>query len=196
MKNAWVEARIDVLRHALSDYTGRPGDEDTLRRIAERVNPGLSESTLGYSADGNSQERKMRLTSLGILSGTPLAREIWEELRPLLYDHDVHISVTAALIGVNLASLVEKQVVAKLLIGAFQQVECSLQMQIEDCLRRNYASVRDVIAEEITRRSGLIHNEVLSNPVLRVLLHLQSEEEPRPAAKERDEAKPEAASEK
>jgi hypothetical protein len=191
MKNAWIEARVDVLLHALSDHTGRPGDEDTLRRIAQRVNPALPESALDCRMDGESSERKIRLTSLGILSETPLAREIWQELRPLLYDRDVPISVTAALIGVNLASLVEKQIAAKLLIGAFEQVPCSLQTQIEDCLRRNYISVRNVIAEEITRRSGVVHNEVLSNPVLRILLHLQSEEEPRPEAR-----RPEVTSEK
>jgi hypothetical protein len=168
----------EVLIRALEDDMCRPTAEEALRRVAEKVKPVLLRAAHRKSneAEEKPSERQKRRCVLRILTEMRLSKQEWEELRPLLHDEDKPIALTAALIAVKASSLEEKREAARFLIRSFSQAHWFLQMQVQDCLRRNYDSVRDVIAKEAAARRLLVRGEPLSDPMLRFLVHLQSTE--------------------
>jgi hypothetical protein len=119
-------------------------------------------------------QRQRRLCVLKILSEMHLLKPDWEELRPLLQDEDAPIALTTAQIAIDTAAPEEKREAARFLIRSYRRAHWFFQMQVQDCFRRNYASVRDVIAEQVSFRRHLMPSEAPFDLVLRMLVHLQS----------------------
>jgi len=168
----------ELLLRALEDDVCRPTAEDALRLIARQVKPLLLRAAHRNrrEAEETPSQRQRRLCVLKILSEMHLSKLDWEELRPLLQDEDARIALTTAQIAIDTAAPEEKREAARFLIHSYREAHWYSQMQVQDCFRRNYASVRDVIAEEVSLRRRLMPSEAPFDPVLRILVHLQSTE--------------------
>jgi HEAT repeat protein len=169
------ESAAQLIR-ALEDDVCRPTAEEALRVVAEKMKPLLLCAAHRESNEGEEKtsERQRRRSVLKILAEMSLTQQDWGKLQDLLHDKDVPVALTTALIAVNTSPLEEKQQAARFLIRSLGQAQWFLQMQIQDCLHRNYSSVRDVIAKEVVGRRRLAQGEALSDPVLRILVYLQS----------------------
>ena len=125
----------------------RPAAEDALHPVADSLKPVPLRAAhrQGNEADEKPSEVQRRRSVLKILAEMPLAKQDWQELRPLLQDQNLSIALTAAQIAVATSSEEEKQEAARLLIRSFDKAHWYLQMQIEDCLRleRSFGSRRD-----------------------------------------------------
>jgi hypothetical protein len=168
-----------VLVRALEDGVCRRAAEDALRGIASHVKPVLVEAARRKAASGEEKpsERQRRRSALRLLAELNLSPQDWNLLRPLWHDEDKEIAVIAATIAVTCAAAEEKQEAAHFLIGSLEHAHWHSQIQIQDCLRKNYDSVRNVIAEELALRRSLVRGEPLADQVVRVLTSIQSSRE-------------------
>lgn len=168
-----------VFLRALEDDVCRPRAEEALRRIGLKVKPILLEAARSIPLDRNENpsERRRRRSAVRVLSDLQLNEQDWCEIKPLLRDKDREISVMAAEIGVDFAPSGEKEAAAQLLIRALGWAHWFLQIRIEDCLRRNYPAVREVIDRECAQRRKLAKGQPLSDSMFRILDKIQSTEE-------------------
>jgi hypothetical protein len=179
---------VYVFLRALEDDVCRPRSEEALRRIAAKVKPALFQAarTLPSDRDEKPSERQRRRSVVRILSDLDLSEEEWPRVKPLLQDRDKEIAVVVAEMGVDWAPPEEKAAAAELLIRALHWAHWYLQIRIQDCLRRNYPWVRQLIRKEADLRWKATTGEPLADPVLRILEKVRSTaENPGPKENER-----------
>ncbi|HUI74053.1 MAG TPA: hypothetical protein VLX32_03870 [Candidatus Acidoferrum sp.] len=169
----------NIFVRALGDDVCRPAAEEALRRIAERVKPVLLRAAQPPDAEQPEKpsERLRRRSVVRILSDLRLTSADWDALRPLLHDRERELAVLAAEIAVDSAPGSEKVAATRLLIQALERASWFSQLHIEDCLRRNYSAVREVIAAAITDRRQIVQGVPLADSVLRILEHVRSQAE-------------------
>jgi hypothetical protein len=169
----------DILLRALEDDVCRPAAEVALSRIAAQVKSVLLQAAGSYTADGEGSpsELQRRRSVLRTLSELSLTASDWSVLRPLLRDQDQEIALLAASMGVECAPVEEKTEAARFLIRRIDRAPWFVQIRIQDCLRKNYDKVKDVIVEQLVLRRRLVHGEPLVNQVVRVLTGIQSSQE-------------------
>jgi HEAT repeat protein len=157
---------------ALEDDVCRPAAENALGKIAPRTKPVLLAATRRDPSAENEPPGHLcrRRRVLSILSSVTLTTQEWEQLRPLLKDDDLEVSVLAAQIALDAAPGAEKAEAATLLIRSFADASGFQQIQIHECLERNYAIVRDRIAAEIEERRKKPARQQAADHVLRILL--------------------------
>jgi len=170
---------VDIFIRALGDDICRPAADEALCRIAGKVKPALVRAALPQTEEGEEKpsERRRRRAVVKILSELSFTLEEWNELRLLLNDQDKNIALIAARIAVDSAPLEEKQVAARFLIHSLARAHWFAQIQIHECLHRNYNHLRQLIAEELAARRLLVCGEPFSDQVLRILASIQSSEE-------------------
>jgi len=170
---------VDMFIRALGDDVCRPSADEALSRIAGKVKPALVRAALPQTEEGEEKpsERRRRRAVLKILSELSFSLEEWNELRLLLNDQDKDIALIAARIAVDSAPLEEKQVAARFLIHSLARAHWFAQIQIHECLHRNYDHLRQLIAEELAARRLLVRGEPFADQVLRILASIQSSEE-------------------
>jgi hypothetical protein len=169
-----VEA-ADTFVRALGDDVCRPAADEALCRIAGKVKPVLIRAALRNrdEAEEGPSERRRRRGVMKILSELPFTTEEWNELRPLLGDGDKEIALAAAEIATDCAPPEERQEAARVLIHSFAKAHWFTQARIQDCLRRNYDAVREVIAEELASRQRCARGAPMADHVFRVLTKMQ-----------------------
>jgi len=165
-----------VLVKVLGDDVGRPAAEKALRAIAEKVKPALFQAArrTGAPEDETPSERQRRRSVVRVLADMALRDEDWKELRPLLQDGDQEIEIIAGEMAVDWAPPTERQEAARFLIRSLDSAHWFLQIRIQECLRRNYAVLCELIAHETKIRRRAARGEPLADPVLRILEKLQS----------------------
>jgi HEAT repeat protein len=165
-----------VFVKALGDDVSRPSAEKALRTIAEKVKPALFQAAQRTAAqdDEKPSERQRRRSVVRILADVVLRDEDWKELKPLLQDGDQEIEIMAGEMAVDWAPTTERQEAARFLIRSLVSARWFLQIRIQECLRRNYAVLHELIAQEIKARRQAARGEALVDPVLRILEKLQS----------------------
>lgn len=168
----------DTFVRALNDDVCRRAADEALSRIAPLVKPLLLRAALPRpEAEEKPSERRRRRGVVRILSELAFTEDEWKELRPLLRDGDKEIAIIAARIALESAPQGEKERAARLLVHALGKAHWLVQIQIQDCLNRNYEQVRDVIAEELAMRRLSAHGEPLADHVVRILTVVQSTDE-------------------
>jgi hypothetical protein len=165
-----------VFLKALTDDVSRPFAEEGLRLIAEEIRRVLLAAAQRNETDDDEKPRdkQRRRSVLRILADLTLSQTEWKELHTLLHDDDAEIAILAAEIGVGSASTEERRKAARFLMRALDRAHWFLQIRIQDCLRRNYAAVRDLIEEEISIRRASRSGERTADHVVRILEKLQS----------------------
>lgn len=168
-----------IFIRALEDDVCRPVAESVLRRIGSQVKPLLFKAAQRDLAAERERPAQLcrRRRVLHILLGLALSAEEWEAVRPLLQDNDTEIAVSAAQLGMEAASDAEKREAAALLIRFFPRAPWLQQMEIHECLDRNYGLVRDLVAAEIARRQQQSRSEQTADQVLRILLAVRTAHE-------------------
>jgi hypothetical protein len=171
---------VDTFVRALGDDVCRPAADEALCRIAGKVKPVLMRAALRNSGEAEEKpsERRRRCGVVKILSEMPFTTEEWNELRPLLGDLDKEIALAAAEIATDCAPMEEKQEAARVLIRSFAKAHWFTQARIQDCLRRNYDAVREVIAEERASRQRCARAAPMADHVFRVLTKMQITRKP------------------
>ncbi len=167
---------VTVFLRALEDDVCRPNAEEALRRIAAMCKPQLFQAARSVPSDRDEKpsERQRRRSVVRILCDLDLSENEWMELRPVLEDGDQEIAIMAAEMAVDWASAREKEAAARFLIGRLEWAHWFLQIRIQDCLRRNYSRVHELIQKECAVRRKAAKGEPLADPVLRILEKVQS----------------------
>jgi len=75
--------------------------------------------------------------------------------------------------AVDWAPAAERQEAARFLIRSLDSAHWFLQIRIQECLGRNYAELRELIAHEMSARRRAVRGEPLADSVLRILEKLQ-----------------------
>ncbi len=165
-----------VFVNALGDDVSRPAAEKALRGVAEKVKPLLFQAARRIDArdDEKPSERQRRRSVVRILTDMILTDEDWEEVKPLLQDGDQEIEIMAGEMAVDWGPPTERQEAARLLIRSLNSAHWFLQIRIQECLRRNYGVLRELIAHETKVRRRAAQGEPLADPVVRILEKLQS----------------------
>lgn len=178
-------AAAPLFLRALEDDVCRRIAEEGLRRVATMRKQELFDAARPSDSDfdENPSERQRRRSVVRILSELDLGENDWDQLRPLLDDRDEEIAIIAAEMAVDWAPAGEKQAAARVLISCLAWAHWFLQIRIQDCLRRNYPQLREMIYKESTLRRRMAKGEPLADPVLRILEKLQSSAE-KPGPKE------------
>ena len=173
------EAAPDLIR-ALEDGICRPIAGAALRKIAPSVKPLLfTAAKKRMTEDGQRPcELARRRLVLHILSELDISKEEWGNLRSLLQDEDLEVRLTAAQIALDTAPFDEKRTAATLLMQSFGRAKWLLQIQIHDCLARNYSLISGLIEIEIEKRRQMPKREQNADAVLRILLALKTAREP------------------
>jgi hypothetical protein len=168
-----------VMLHGLGDGVCRTAAEAALSRIAPRVKDALLRAVQRSEAGGEEtpSERERRRSVLRILCGISLTAVDWIEVRPLLRDRDKGTAILAAEVGMDCAPVEEKQEVARFLIRSLDGAPWFLQIRIQDCLKRNFPMVQELIRKESLLRRQMAKGEPLADPVLRILESIQSSAE-------------------
>jgi hypothetical protein len=163
---------------ALGDDVCRPAADEALSRVAARVKPVLLRAALPKSevTEEKPSERRRRRGVVKVLSELTFTAEEWNGLRPLLDDEDKDIALMAARVAVESAPQEEKERAARFLIHSLGKAHWFTQIQIQDCLHRNYEQVGNVVAEELAMRRLSVDGEPLADQVVRVLSVIQSSE--------------------
>lgn len=165
-----------LLIDALGDDVCNPAAQEAVRRIADGVKPLLFQAAQRANPEYEKpSERQRRRSVLRILSELSLTGEDWERLRPLLDDEDRTIARTVAQVAVNVAPAEERARAARFLIHSLHWAPWFEQLQIQDCLKRNYAAVAGVISEERALRLEAVKGPPLADHVLRILEKIRSE---------------------
>lgn len=164
-----------VFVKALGDDVSRPAAEKALRGVAEKVKPLLFQAARRIDArdDERRSDRQRRRSVVRILADMVLRDEDWKELKPLLQDGDQEIEIMAGEMAVDWAPAAERQEAARFLIRSLDSAHWFLQIRIQECLRRNYAVLRELIAHETKVRRRAARGEPLADSVLRILEKLQ-----------------------
>jgi hypothetical protein len=165
-----------VLLRALTDDVSRPSAEGALRTIADEVRPDLIQAAQ-RNEDGDVEkprEKRRRRSVLRILADMALTNQEWTELKPLLQDGDHEVAIVAGEIGVDWAPAEERNEAARLLIRSLESASWYMQIRIQECLRRNYAALRDMIDAELKVRRRAPLEEQGRDHALRILEKLQS----------------------
>jgi len=167
---------VTVFLRALEDDVCRPIGEEALHRIAAMCKPELFEAarTVPSDRDEKRSERQRRRCVVRILCDLEFSENEWIELRPLLEDSDKEIAIMAAEMAVDWAPASEKQAAAQFLIGCLEWAHWFLQIRVQECLRRNYSRVHELIQKESALRRKSAKGEPLADPVLRMLVRVQS----------------------
>lgn len=165
-----------VFVNALGDDVSRPSAERALRAIADKVKPLLVKAARQVISEENEKpsERQRRRSVVRILADMVLTEEDWKELKPLLQDGDHEIKITIGEMAVDWAPPIERQEAARLLIHSLNSAHWFLQIRIQQCLRRNYGVLHELIAHETKVRRLAAQGEPLTDQVLRILEKLQS----------------------
>ena len=165
-----------LLIEALGDDVCNPTAQEGLRRIADGVKPLLLQAARRANPEYEKpSERQRRRSVVRILSELSLTAEDWERLRPLLDDEDRTIARTVAQVAVNVAPAEERDRAARFLIHSLQWAPWFEQLQIQECLRRNYAPLASVMDEERKLRLETVKGPPLADHVLRILEKIRSE---------------------
>ena len=174
-KSQRAEAASVFLR-ALTDDVCRPFAEEALRSIAEKVRPALIQAAQpnGDEDVERPREKQKRRSVLRILADMVVTEAECIELTPLLQDHDQEIAIMAGEIGVDWAPAEERQHAARFLIRSLASTHWYMQIRIQDCLRRNYVALREVIDSEVKIRRRAPFEEQVRDHALRILEKLQS----------------------
>jgi hypothetical protein len=173
---------------ALEDDVCRPIAEEGLRRIATVRKQELFDAArrVDPDVDEKPSERQRRRSIVRILSDLDLEENDWDQLRPLLEDQDKEVAIIAAEMAVDWAPGKDKLAAAQFLIACLGWAHWFLQIRIQDCLRRNYPRLRELIQKETAIRRRPAKGEPLTDPVLRILERVQSTaENPGPKESER-----------
>ncbi len=171
----------DTFVRALGDDVCRPAADEALSRIAANVKPVLVRAALPKTeeAEEKPSERRRRRGVVKVLSELTFTAAEWNELRPLLGDRDKEIALAAAEIAADCAPPEERKEAARFLTRSLERAHWFTQIRIQDCLRRNYSFLRDVLAEELAERRRSVRGEPLADHVVRVLTSIQSSREQR-----------------
>lgn len=178
-----------VFLKALGDDVSRPTAEEALRGIAEKVRHALLQAARRAipESDENPSDRQRRRSVVRILADMVWSGEGWNEVKPLLQDGDMEIAIISAEMGVDWAPADERQEAARFLIDSLGSAHWYMQIRIQECLRRNYAVLGDLIESERKVRRRAARGEPLADPVLRILEKLSSTgEQSGPKEKERN----------
>ncbi len=167
---------LPLLLRALEDDVCRPIAEEALRQIANLCKPELFKAARSVDLEFEEKPpvRQKRRSIMRVLSDLDLDEEEWDEVRPMLEDSDKEIAIMAAEMAVDWAPEQEKQAAAQFLIACLGWAHWFLQIRIQDCLRRNYCRVHEVLQKECALRRKAAKGEPLADPVLRILERVQS----------------------
>jgi HEAT repeat protein len=165
-----------VFVNALGDDVSRPPADRALRAIAEKIKPLLVKAARRVTSqeDEKPSERQRRRSVVRILADMVLREEDWKELQPLLQDGDPEIEMMAGEMAVDWAPPTEKQIAARFLLRSLNSAHWFFQIRIQECLRRNYGVLHELIAHEAKVRRLAARGEPRTDPVLRILEKLQS----------------------
>ena len=174
-----------ILIEALGDDVCNLPALDALRKIAESVKPLLLAASRRTNAEHEKpSERQRRRSVVRVLSELPLTGKDWKELRPLLDDEERAIARTVAQVALDWAPPEERDRATRFLVHSLQWAPWFEQLQIQDCLERNYSAIEPVLEEERLRRRETVQGPPLADSVLRILekirtSHSQDEERDR-----------------
>jgi len=165
-----------VFLSALTDDVSRPFAEEALRMVAEKVRPALIQATQRGDDEEveKPRDRQKRRSVVRILADMTVTKAEWTELKSLLQVGDQEIAILAGEIGVDSAPEGERQQVARFLIPSLESAHWYLQIRIQECLKRNYVALRDLIDFEVKIRRRAPKEEQIRDHVLRILEKLQS----------------------
>jgi len=93
-------------------------------------------------------------------------------LRALLYDNDVEISISAALMALEAADRRDKNVAIRMLILVIPTADCYLKLVIENSLVEHYGLAEKEIKVQIMKRMKQEAKEQAAGNVLRMLRHV------------------------
>ena len=159
-----------ILIEALGDDVCNLAAQEGLRKIAENLKPLLMAAThRANTGHEKPSERQRRRSIVRILSELPLTGVDWNELRPLLDDEDRTIARTVAQVALSWAPQEERDRATRFLVHSLQWAPWFEQLQIQDCLDRNYLSVKHILEDERIRRRESVKGPPLADCVLRIL---------------------------
>lgn len=171
-----LQEAIPLFITALMDDVSRNAAENALRLMGEQAKQALMEAAVApvLSEDYESPSTLLRRRSaIRLLAELTVTTEEWSEIEHLLYDNDPEISILAACIALDVASLENKSVAVRTLLEKIPHVNWCVRVEIEDCLMKHYGIIQKELTDEIVEREKRSVREDSSDPVLWVLRRIK-----------------------
>jgi HEAT repeat protein len=169
-----IEAAPYFIR-ALEDDACRLAAEQALRRIGARSAVGLLAAALSMTSpqEESSASLKRRIRALDLLSEIGPLPAFWPLLRSLMDDSHADVVIAACNMAGRIGSVDDKRAATLRLLALLRSADWFAQGNIENTLVRLYADGKEILEQEIHRRSSLPPEERDADRVLRTLLRVR-----------------------
>lgn len=140
---------IPLLVEALSEDASRLTAETALKRIGTAARSTLLEVVTAGEVRGQESESRLRQrrSAIQLLADMGVSQKMWQALRPLMYDADMRIAVTACEICLGNGSAADKRGAVLQLFRLSANVDWAIRDEIERYLTAHLYVARDTLPE-------------------------------------------------
>jgi hypothetical protein len=170
---------IPLLVEALAEDASRLTAETALKRIGAAARSALAETVgTGQSSEQDSESRlRQRRSALQLLADKGVSQKMWQTLRPLMYDADVRIAVTASEICLANGSAADKRDSVSRLIRLSAHADWSMRDEIERYLVAYLYVARDALPKPSQLERLMMQDGAIKDFVERILRRLHANDE-------------------
>jgi len=166
---------LPLLVKALEDDVCRPGAEEALRKLGPAARAVLVRSCLSPSPSPDQETPSSldrRRSALRLLAEVGVAEEDWRTLRSLLDQQDPKLAIPAVKLACIAGNPEDRIKAARVLFQASSVADCSLLLDVEECLLVLLRSSDAPVREEVSRLAAEGH--LLSERMRRILQRVRN----------------------